>query len=332
MPRIKFILILAWAFLFLTHVVVAEPTPQGMIWIPTGEFVMGSDEPYAMSNEKPAHRVEVKGFWLDEHPVTNAQFRKFVDATGYKTTAEIAPDWEQLKKQAPPGTEKPADELLQPGSLVFTPPPGQVPLEDMSNWWSWTIGANWKHPQGPKSTIEGKDNHPVVQISWFDAQAYATWAGKRLPTEEEWEYAARGGSKGTRYYWGDQLFMKGKYMANSFTGDFPYRNTVEDGYERIAPVKSFPKNGFGLFDMAGNVWNWTADNYRADKHEYGARGEAHPPGCFNPTRQIPDAEERVIKGGSFLCSPSYCESYRPSARRGTPPDTGSEHIGFRCAK
>lgn len=302
-----------------------------MKWIPAGEFVMGSDAEYAHENERPAHPASVSGFWLDEHVVTNAEFRKFVSATGYLTTAERQPDWEELKKQAAPGTPKPPDEVLQPGSLVFVPPDHPVDLRDMGAWWSWMPGASWQHPQGPGSSIDGLDNYPVVHVSWDDAQAYAKWAGKRLPTEVEWEYAARGGVKGTRFYWGNELTPGGKHMINSFTGEFPYRNSAADGFARVAPVKSFPPNGFELYDMAGNVWQWTQDLYRADSHTHAAKGEAHP-GCFDPTRAVPDAEERVIKGGSFLCHRNYCESYRPSARRGTPPDTGSEHVGFRCAK
>lgn len=316
-----------------TSAYAADPAPpKGMVWIPGGEFTMGSDAEYAHPNERPAHRSKVSGFWMDEHPVTNAQFAAFVRATGYLTTAERAPDWEELKKQLPEGAERPAPELLQPGSLVFTPPSGPRDLRDMSGWWSWTVGASWKHPQGPQSSIVGKDLYPVVQVSWEDANAYAKWAGKRLPSEAEWEFAAWGGAAGTRYYWGNSLVMKDRYMANTFTGTFPYKNSRADGYDRSAPVKSFPPNGFKLFDMAGNVWQWTSDYYRADAHGYRARGLTPPAGCHDPTRELPGAEERVIKGGSFLCSPSYCESYRPSARRGTPPDTGSEHVGFRCVK
>lgn len=308
-----------------------RPVPPGMVWVPGGEFIMGSDAEHAHPNERPAHRIKVSAFWMDEHPVTNAQFAEFVRATGYITTAERIPDWEELKKQLPEGTERPAPELLQPGSLVFTPPSHPVDLRDMSGWWSWTVGASWKHPQGPHSSIEGKELYPVVQLSWDDANEYAKWAGKRLPTESEWEYAAWGGARGTRYYWGNTLQVQGRYMANTFTGTFPHRDSGADGYYRSAPVKSFPPNGFGLFDMAGNVWQWTSDYYRADAHGYRAKGSEPPAGCHDPTREVPNVEERVIKGGSFLCSPSYCESYRPSARRGTPPDTGSEHVGFRCA-
>lgn len=327
-------------FTLLTLILLAADTtdaPPGMVWIHSGEFVMGTDDPHSMPNERPAHRVRVDGFWMDETPVTNAQFRKFVEATGYVTTAEKPVDWEELKKQVPPGTPKPADELLKPGSLVFTPPKGPVNLRDMSNWWTWTSGADWKHPQGPASSIEGMDEYPVVQVSWEDAVAYAKWAGKRLPTEAEWEYASRGGAKtNTRYLWGEEFKKNGKFLANTFTGQFPFDNTAEDGFAGTSPVRAFAPNGFGLYDMAGNVWNWCADIYRADTNAQLARSGdvvANPPGpqeTFDPTRALPGSIERVIKGGSFLCHSSYCESYRPTARRGTPPDTGSGHVGFRC--
>jgi formylglycine-generating enzyme required for sulfatase activity len=285
-----------------------------MRWIPPGEFAMGTDDLNSMPNERPAHTEKINGFFIDEHDVTNAEFRIFVEATGYLTTAEKPVDWEELKKQVPAGTPKPPDEKLQPGSLVFTPPDHPVDLRDMANWWTWTTGANWKHPQGPASTIVGKDEYPVVQVSWDDAVAYAKWAGKRLPTEAEWEYAARGGHSGSRFYWGDELKPGGRFMVNTFTGKFPYLNTSEDGFAGISPVESFPPNGYGLYDMAGNVWNWCSDIYRP---RLGAPG---------------DPMRRVTKGGSFLCHADYCESYRPSARRGTPCDTGSAHVGFRCAK
>ena len=321
----------------------ADEAPPGMKWIPAGQFTMGTNDSHSMPNEHPSHRVKLDGFWIDEHDVTNAEFRKFVEATGYVTTAEKPVDWEEMKKQLPPGTPKPPPEALQPGSLVFTPPDHPVDLRDMNNWWTWTNGASWKHPQGPKSSIDGKDNYPVVQVSWDDAVAYARWAGKRLPTEAEWEYAARGGHYDTRYYWGDEFKPGGKFMCNTFTGEFPFKNTAEDGFAGVAPVKSFPPNGYGLYDMAGNVWQWTADLYRVDAHAISADQLATsgapccvspkgPSECFDPTRDIPNSIERVTKGGSYLCSPSYCESYRPPARRGTPPDTGTEHIGFRCAK
>jgi len=314
-----------------------EPGPPGMRWIPAGEFVMGTDDPASMPNERPAHRVQLDGFWIDEHDVTNSEFRRFVDATHYVTTAERPVDWEEMRKQLPPGTPKPPDEKLRPGSLVFTPAGHDVDLRDMSGWWTWTNGADWRHPQGPSSNIDGKDDFPVVQVGWDDAAAYAKWAGKRLPTEAEWEYAARGGTHGTRYYWGNDFKPNGRFMCNTYTGHFPVHDTAEDGFAGISPVKSFPPNAYGLYDMAGNVWNWCSDFYADDIHEQ-LKFQA-PAVCCNPTgptktssRLDPLAIQHVIKGGSFLCSDQYCQSYRPTARRGTPPDTGSEHVGFRCAK
>jgi formylglycine-generating enzyme required for sulfatase activity len=309
-----------------------------MVWIPSGTFSMGSEQTGSRMNEKPVVKVSVDGFWIDEHDVTNEEFRKFVKATGYKTTAERPVDWEELKKQVPPGTPKPSEAMLQPGSLVFTPSDGPVDLNNMNAWWRWTPGASWQHPEGPGSNLDGRDQHPVVQVSWYDAVAYAKWAGKRLPTEAEWEFAARGGLEGKRYAWGDEFKPGGKFMANTWTGDFPYKNTAEDGFAGTSPVKSFPPNGYGLYDMGGNVWNWVSDLYRPDTHarqklesaDSCCANPAGPATSYNPGH--PDEPvERVTKGGSFLCNASYCESYRPSARRGTPPDTGMSHIGFRCA-
>jgi formylglycine-generating enzyme len=307
-----------------------------MVWISGGTFKMGSDLPGSQRNEQPSHQVSVDGFWIDQHDVTNSEFRKFVEATGYKTIAERPVEWAELKKKVPPGTPKPPDEMLQPGSLVFTPTSGPVDLQNMNAWWRWVKGASWQHPEGPGSNLEGRENHPVVQVSWDDAVAYATWAGKRLPTEAEWEFAAQGGLQGKRYAWGNELKSGGQYMANTWTGDFPYRNTAEDGWVGTAPVESFPPNGYGLYDMGGNVWNWVSDFYRPDTHvQMAAQPACHNPagpnGSWNPGHPN-ETDEHVTKGGSFLCSPSYCESYRPSARRGTPSDTGTSHIGFRCAK
>jgi formylglycine-generating enzyme len=312
-----------------------EQAPAGMKWIPAGQFTMGTDDPQSMPNERPPHRVRIDGFWMAEHPVTNAQFRAFVKATGYVTTAERKPDWNEIRKQVPPGTPRPDDSRLVPGSLVFTPPSQPVPLQDLSAWWRWTPGASWRQPDGPKSSIDGKDAHPVVHVSWDDAAAYAAWAGMRLPTEAEWEYAARGGLDGKRYFWGDAAHPDGRHMANTFQGHFPDHQTAEDGFAGTSPVGSFAANGYGLYDMAGNVWQWTADLYRADAYTARATDRVldnpqGPDSTFDPAD--PYAVRRVIKGGSFLCHESYCESYRPSARRGTPPDTGSSHVGFRLAR
>ena len=309
-------------------------SPPGMVWIPAGEFTMGTSAADSFANERPAHRVKVSGFWMEAHDVTNDEFRKFIEATGYVTTAERKPDWNAMKQELPPGTPKPDDSLLVPGSLVFVGTSGPVDLADYSQWWHWTPGANWRHPDGPASDIKNKENYPVVQVSWDDAVAYAKWAGKRLPTEAEWEYAARGGLENKRYAWGDEFRPGGKYMANIWTGKFPYLNTKEDGYAGLAPVKSFPPNSYGLYDMAGNAWQWCADWYSASAYA----GE-DVICCFNPAGpgksydpDEPYALKRVVKGGSFLCNASYCESYRPSARRGETPDTSTCHIGFRCVQ
>ena len=309
----------------------SEP-PPGMVWIPGGEFVMGTAREAPNRNEQPAHPVRVDGFFMDATEVTNAQFRAFVEATGYVTTAEKAPDWEQIKLQVPPGTPRPAPEMLVPGSIVFTSPPGPTPWEDIAQFWSWTPGACWKHPEGPGTDIVGRESHPVVQVSWMDANAYAAWAGKRLPTEAEWEYACRGGLAGKRFPWGDEPLPEtdGK-RANIWQGEFPHRNTKADGWERTAPVKSYPPNGYGLYDMGGNVWEWCGDWYRADAY-LGLQGvTVNPRGpgtSWDPNEPL--APKRVTRGGSFLCHASTCESYRPAARRGTEMETGMSHIGFRC--
>ncbi|MFO0897307.1 MAG: formylglycine-generating enzyme family protein [Pirellulales bacterium] len=310
--------------------------PPGMVWIPGGEFTMGSDDAAARAVEQPKHRVKVSPFWMDEHEVTNAEFRKFVDETKYKTIAEQKPVWEDLAKQLPPGTPKPDDSLLVPGSLVFNPPASAVPLDNAAGWWQWLPGADWQHPEGPNSDLKGRDDHPVVHIAWDDAAAYAAWAGKRLPTEAEWEFAARGGLDGKRFVWGDRVPTDTDALANIWQGDFPHNNTKADHFDRTAPVKSFSPNGYGLYDMAGNVWEWCSDWYRVDA--YAGRADL-PTAVFNPrgpADSFDPAErytpKRVTRGGSFLCHVTYCESYRPSARRGTATDSGASHIGFRCVK
>jgi formylglycine-generating enzyme required for sulfatase activity len=309
--------------------------PPGMVWIPGGEFTMGTDFDLGWPDEKPAHRVRVDGFWIDETDVTNAQFRSFVEATGYVSTAERTPSLDEIMRQLPPGTPPPAKETLVPGSLVFKPTAGPVDTRDYSQWWHWTPGASWRHPEGPGSSIEVKDAHPVVHVSWDDAVAYAKWAGKRLASEAEWEFAARGGLDRKPYVWGDDKpGAGGKWQCNIWQGDFPYRNTAEDGYAGTAPVRSYPPNGYGLYDMAGNVWQWCADWY--DRDLYRKRAGQLTVNPSGPARtndpSHPFEARRVQRGGSFLCNDSYCSRYRPSARHGCTPDTGMSHVGFRCAK
>jgi formylglycine-generating enzyme len=309
---------------------------EGMVWIPGGSFYMGTDESEAYPVERPAVKMQVKGFWMDETEVTNSQFAKFVDETGYVTVAERKIDWEEMKKQLPPGTPKISEEELQPGSLVFSPPSHPVPTynHDLSQWWKWVNGANWKHPEGPESNIIGKENHPVVHIAFEDAEAYAKWAGKRLPTEAEWEFAAKGGKDHQRYAWGNDFHPNGMFMANTFQGEFPHLNVGTDGFMGTAPVKNFPPNSFGLYDIIGNVWELTNDWFDAIKFNRIA-GEAPALDsainkCYNPTN--PYAMEKVIKGGSFLCADDYCINYRPSARQGHAYDSGTSNVGFRCVK
>ncbi|MEM6257758.1 MAG: formylglycine-generating enzyme family protein [Planctomycetota bacterium] len=316
--------------------------PGGMVFVPGGGFTMGWDGPEGRADESPAHRVRVDGFFMDATEVTNAQFRAFVEATGYITTAERAVEWEEMKKQVPPGTPKPDAALLQPGSLVFIAPDRPVPLNNIAQWWSWVNGASWKHPQGPGSSIEGMDDYPVVQISWDDANAYAQWAGKRLPTEAEWERAARYGQDQQVFAWGDTLEPDGQHMANIWQGSFPYRNTAEDGHPGIAPVGQYPASPLGLYDMAGNVWEWTADKFNPQTYALrisSRTGQSAEEGCcINPTgptrvfdpRNPYAPDSRVMKGGSFLCHFSYCTSYRPSAKMSSSPDSAMSHMGFRC--
>jgi sulfatase modifying factor 1 len=307
----------------------SKEQPTGMVWIAGGEFSMGSAWELARSDEKPMHRVCLDGFWMEATEVTNAQFRQFVEATSYVTTAEQAPKLDDLMAQLPPGSQPPPAEMLVPGSLVFTPPSG---ARDGS--WQWTPGANWRQPEGLGSRIEGKNDHPVVHASWFDATAYCQWAGKRLPTEAEWEYAARGGLEDQPYVWGEDNPEAGAPRANIWQGKFPYQNTGADGYLTTSPVRTYAPNGYGLYDMAGNAWEWTQDWYRPDTYARRA-GEAAvvnpegPDSSYDPHE--PTVPKRVARGGSYLCHASYCTGYRPSARTKVSPDTSLSHTGFRCA-
>ena len=285
----------------MTHPVKAPPHSRvcepglDAIWIPGGTFRMGSDRHYP--EESPVRRVRVEGFWMDRTPVTNRQFRAFVEATDYRTLAEA-----------------PCDPKRQPGSLVFTPPKKPVDLRDWTQWWEFRAGADWRHPYGPGTSADGRDDHPVVHIAYRDAEAYAQWAGKTLPTEAEWEYAARGGLDGAEFAWGDDFLPGGRYMANTWQGAFPHQNLRHDGYEQTSPVTAFPANGYGLYDMTGNVWEWTEDAYRA-RH----------------TVEAPIVSgSKVIKGGSHLCAPNSCQRYRPASRHGQPVDASKSDMGFRC--
>jgi len=314
--------------------------PRGMAWVPGGEFLMGSEHSLARPNERPAHRVRVAGFWMDRTHVTNAQFAAFVQATGYVTTAERKPDWETIRVQVPAGTPRPPDSAMTAGGMVFVGTEGAVPLNDWSRWWRYVPGADWRHPQGPGSSIEGKEDHPVVQVSYEDARAYATWSGKRLPTEAEWEFAARGGLEQATYAWGDEFTVNGQQMANTWdtkARPFPVVSAKAGGAAGTSRVKTFPANGYGLYDMTGNAWQWVADWYRID---YFQQQAAQPGVNDNPAgpadsydtedRFAPEqAPKRVTRGGSFLCNVDYCLSYRPSARRGNDPYNPMSHIGFR---
>jgi sulfatase modifying factor 1 len=301
------------------------PAP-GMVWISGGTFLMGSDKHYP--EEAPAHEVTVNGFWMDEHTVTNEEFGRFVDATRYITSAERAPDANDY-----PGAKP---ELLVPASVVFRKPRHRLDLRDCYQWWTYIPGADWKHPEGPASSLEGKAKHPVVHVAYEDVENYAKWIGKELPTEAEWEYAARGGLAGADFVWGDEFEPAGKPMANTWQGEFPWQNLKKDGFEGTAPVGSFPANGYGLYDMAGNVWEWTADWYQKHSHmihsccagsdtKGGEREKSYDPN--SPTIKIP---RKVMKGGSYLCAPNYCRRYRPAARMAQPIDTSTCHLGFRC--
>lgn len=301
-----------------------------MVFVPGGTYTMGSDRHYP--EERPAHPVSVDGFWIDHHPVTNAQFAAFVDATGHVTTAEVPPDPADYPGALP--------ELLHAASLVFVLPPGPVDLCDVSNWWAFVRGADWRQPTGPGSSITGLDDHPVVHVSFADAAAYAEWAGKHLPTEAEWEHAARGGLEGAEYAWGDEYMPGAKPMANTWQGQFPWRNDMVDGWLRTSPIGSFPPNGYGLVDMIGNVWEWTSDWYAArhpDAVQHACCIPANPRGAdrdgsVDPAQPEIPIPRKVIKGGSHLCAPNYCRRYRPAARFPEAIDTSTSHLGFRCIK
>jgi formylglycine-generating enzyme required for sulfatase activity len=303
-----------------------DPPAPGMVWVPGGTFVMGSDSHYP--EEAPAHRVSVNGFWIDQHTVTNREFARFVAETGHVTLAERSPDPADY-----PGAKP---ELLVPASTVFRRPAHRVDLRNHYNWWIYVPGADWRSPQGPGSSIKKRPDHPVVHVAWDDVQAYARWAGKELPTEAEWEFAARGGLDGAEFAWGEELTPGGAWMANTWQGEFPIQNLREDGYEGTAPVGSFPPNGYGLVDMIGNVWEWTTDWYQShadishacctvDSPRGGERELSHDPALTGV--RIP---RKVMKGGSHLCAPNYCRRYRPAARMPQAIDTATSHLGFRC--
>lgn len=309
--------------------------PPGMVWIPGGRFTMGSNDPMTWEEERPAHPVKLKGFWMDATEVTNAEFARFVSATHYITDAEKAPKLEEIMAQVPPGTPPPDPKDLVAGGLVFHNTAKPVSTDDLTQWWRWEPGADWQHPEGPGSSVEGRELHPVVMVSWNDAQAYCKWAGKRLPTEAEWEFAARGGLEGKNFVWGDEAPTDNRVFANTWQGHFPDNNTKKDGFERTAPVKSFAPNGYGLYDMAGNVWEWCNDWYDKLLYQTYEEGEVidnprGPAASRDPAQ--PYTPLRVQKGGSFLCHDSYCQRYRPSARQASSPESGMSHVGFRCVK
>lgn len=305
---------------------------KNMVWIPAGEFTMGGNNHQARPDEFPSHKVRLDGFWMDKTEVTNAQFKAFVDATGYITEAEKKLDWEVIKNELPKNTPKPHDSLLVAGSLVFKQPKRMVNLNNYNTWWKFVKGANWKHPEGKNSSIKGKEHHPVVHISWNDATAYAKWTGKRLPTEAEWEYASRGGKENTIYSWGNEAIDSVKPKANYWTGEFPLKNTQKDGFFTTAPTQSFSSNAYGLFDMSGNVWEWCSDWYHAKYYESLTDSITHNPEgslqSYDPME--PNIPKKVLRGGSFLCNDSYCSGYRNSARMKSSPSTGLQHTGFRC--
>ncbi len=311
-----------------------DTSHMGMVYIPGGTFMMGGDNEQASRDEYPKHSVTISPFWMDETEVTNAQFKVFVDETGYVTTAEQKPDWEELRKTLPPGTPAPPSEALVPASLVFHQTKKSVDLNNVNAWWQWIPGASWKNPQGPGSNVTAKENFPVVHVSWYDAMAYCKWANKRLPTEAEWEFAARGGLINNIYPWGNEHVSKGLPKTNSWEGEFPYLNQQKDGYIKSAPVKSFLPNPYGLYDISGNVWEWCSDWYDAEYYQRLANSTAvNPAGpqkSLDP--QEPYTPKKSLRGGSFLCNDSYCSGYRVARRMKSSPDTGLEHTGFRCVK
>jgi formylglycine-generating enzyme len=301
---------------------------DGMIFVLGGTFRMGSDQHYP--EEAPAHRVSVDGFWMDRTPVTNREFRRFVNATGYVTFAEIPPNPKDYPGALP--------NMLKAASLVFEPPKGPVDLRNWDSWWTFKRGANWRRPYGPRSSISGLDDHPVVHVAYRDAGAYAKWAGKELPTEAEWEFAARGGLDGAAFAWGDEFTPDGRHMANTWQGEFPRENLRLDGYERTSPVTAFPPNGYGLYDMIGNVWEWTTD-WWSFKHEADAPKACCVPqnprggreeSSYDPSQPNIKIPRKVLKGGSHLCAPNYCRRYRPAARHAEAVDTSTSHVSFRC--
>jgi formylglycine-generating enzyme len=303
-----------------------EPPDEKMVWIPGGTFMMGSNSHYP--EEAPVHTATVDGFWMDRYTVTNEQFGRFIEETGYVTFCERPPNPEDY-----PGA---IAELLIPASVVFQKSTQPVDLRNHFNWWTFVPGADWCHPRGPESSLEGLENHPVVQVAYEDVEAFARWAGKELPTEAEWEFAARGGLEGAAYVWGEEFTPEGRVMANTWQGSFPYENLLEDGYEWTAPVGSFPPNGYGLYEMAGNVWEWTSDWYQEHSQiTNSCCGNINPRGgemekSYDPCVPEIKIPRRVMKGGSFLCAPNYCQRYRPAARMAQPIDTSTCHLGFRC--
>jgi formylglycine-generating enzyme required for sulfatase activity len=307
---------------------IAPTRRQDMVFVPGGTFRMGSDAHYP--EEAPAHRVTVDAFWIDATPVTNRQFREFVRATGHVTMAETTPNPDDYPNALP--------EMLYAGSLVFTPPSKTVDLSHWGDWWSFMKSADWRHPYGPKSSINGLDNHPVVHVAYADALAYARWAGKDLPSEAEWEFAARGGLDGAEYAWGDEFTPRGQHLANTWQGEFPRENLCADGFMRTSPVKAFPPNAYGIYDMIGNVWEWTSDWYTARHAADAAKAcciPKNPRGgleqdSYDPCQPEIKIPRKVLKGGSHLCAPNYCRRYRPAARHAEPIDTSTSHVGFRC--